>query len=196
MQFYSRYVTVLIVCPVWKTPRGYDISLWSNRPKPFRKNSERTVVRIFPLTVKYIHPAGLTGDHHQWWTGHHGQLITSLSPVVHAILHGKKTCHALMNGFTTVPQCQWFSGKTKTSYECHQLVTSCASWGMSWIRKRMMTTNYKEDSVPFLKINVSPLSSQVMLGFGNPITEYARHRWIFSFLCGSSNSTISGAAAK
>ncbi len=34
-------------------------------------------------------PAGLTGDRHQLLTGH--QFITSLSPVVHANLYGKKT---------------------------------------------------------------------------------------------------------
>ena len=33
-------------------------------------------------------PAGLTGDRHQLWNSH--QFITSLSPVVHANLHGKK----------------------------------------------------------------------------------------------------------
>ncbi len=47
-----------------------------------------TNTNIIEVEIVTSHPAGLTGDHHQLWTSH--QFITSLSPVVHAILHAKK----------------------------------------------------------------------------------------------------------
>ncbi len=75
----------------------------------FRRWSQKNMESFLLLGNKFnivSYPAGLTGDRHLLWTGH--QLITSLSPVVHAILHSKKL---VITG----------SKVTSLSPVCHQL---------------------------------------------------------------------------